>query len=389
MTDQGPIEYVGRKKLRPPKQPKVPKRPRVPGRPTVQPSDVRPAAGKAAKAPAKKTSRWAWLYVVAVIVGLMAAFVGYVFLGTILRPMYVSGACELSACSTGGMVIAGWLVIAVPAALIGATAIVQKLAGRTTRRVLLGLTIASVLMALSFVPGRRRRGLSDLVKGPGADQFIDGFLWALGGIGATLVAMVLLAVIGRKAAVIGRNYTVSSLVAGAVLVVTAVPVAVSATGSTGTNPEEIFPAVLQMNDDVLTRTATANQRGCDGVLADDALLNVENCVMALHVAYRTDDSDAVASLWAVLYTTSDAADAVRQALPSASTDALATIYSTNKSWLLLGTAAHADGGIITKADRPWVLWPLRQVAYRFIGFQNGLLLDPDPGDEIHPRVASR
>ncbi|MEV0272439.1 hypothetical protein AB0H43_26985 [Hamadaea sp. NPDC050747] len=322
---------------------------------------------------------------VAVIGGLMAAVVAYAFLGTILRPAYVSGACHLSACSTEGMVIAGWLVIALPAGLIAATALVHKRAGNTTKRVLLGITIAAVLMAMSFIPGRRSRGLSDLVKGPGADQFIDGLMWAFGGLGATLLVLILLAVIAQKAPAVNRTFAVASTAAGAVLILAAIPVAVSATDSTGTNAEEIFPAVLRMNDDVLTRTTTANQRGCDGVLPDDALLNAENCILALHVAYRTDDSDAVAGLWAVLYGSNDAARSVRALLPSASSGTVVGVYSTNDSWLLLGTGSHADGRTIADDERPWVAWPLRQVAYRFIGFHTGLLLDPDPGDEVHPR----
>ncbi|NUR70322.1 MAG: hypothetical protein HOU81_05850 [Hamadaea sp.] len=390
MTDQGPIEYVGRKKLRPPKQPK--QRP-------AQPSAPAAAEDQRTGRPPRKSSRWGWLQALLVFAGIVAAFIAYAFLGRILRPAYVAAACNLSACSTGGMVVAGWLVIALPALLIGASVIVesratiarrqgrteQVRAGRTTRRVLLGLTIAAVLMALTFVPGRRRNDLSDLVKGPGADQFIDGLMWGLAGVGAALAMMALLGAIGRKAPAVRRHYAVISAALGTMLLVAAFPVAVSNTYSTATTAEEIFPVVLEMNDDVLTRTATANQRGCDGVLPDDSLLHVENCILSLRVAYRTDDSDAVADLWAVLYTSNDAARAVRAALPSASSDTRIAVYSTTQSWLLLGTAAHADGSTIAKADRAWVVWPLRQVAYRFIGFHNGLLIDPDPGDEVHPR----
>ncbi|MEV0272725.1 hypothetical protein AB0H43_28430 [Hamadaea sp. NPDC050747] len=351
MTNPGPIDYVGEKK------PKAPKKP----------------------------SRFAWLGGLGMLVGLFAAFIGYALLGGVVRPMILAYACDATACATEGMVIAGWLVVALPAVLIGTTVAVSKLVGQTTRRILFTLCAVTTLVALMFIPGRRK-SLSDILEGPGADQFGDGLLWAAGAVGAALAVVFLLVLVGRKAPAVERHFTVIAGVLAAALLIAAVPVAISKTYPSSVKAEEIFPAVLEMNDDVLTRTAAGDQRGCDGVLAEDSPLNREHCILTVHAAYRTDDSDAVASLWAVLYADDETADIVRDTLAKPTSETAITVLSTSHSWVLVGISAHADGATIASADRPWVMWPLRQVAYRFIGYQAGLLIDPDPGDEIHPRT---
>ncbi|MCP2322985.1 hypothetical protein HDA40_001492 [Hamadaea flava] len=371
MTNPGPIEYVGQQPPKKPKYPKTPKNSKTPQTP---------------RSP-KKPSRFAVLGGIAGILGFMAALAAYAMLGRVVPSTIAAYACDATACSTEGMVVAGWLVIALPAVLIGATAATAKHVDRTTRRILITLSVLAGLVALMFIPGRHR-DMSDVVQGPGADQFIDGMGWALGALGASVAVALLLAMIGRKAPAVERHYSVVLGVAAAVLLLAAAPVAIAKTGPGSMSAEDVFPAVLEMNDDILTRTAVGDQRGCTGVLADESLLNRENCVLTLHAAYRTDDSDAVASLWAVLYLDDDTADSVRDGLPKVTSDTALTVFSTSRSWVLVGISEHADGATITSTDRPWVMWPLRQVAYRFIGYQGGLLIDPDPGDDIHPRTAA-
>ena len=39
------------------------------------------------------------------------------------------------------------------------------------------------------------------------------------------------------------------------------------------------------------------------------------------------------------------------------------------------TVTHGDGRAIAQEERTWLLWPLRQVSYQFIGTQVGLLIE--------------
>ncbi|MGW4156307.1 hypothetical protein ACWEDF_24455 [Micromonospora chersina] len=60
--------------------------------------------------------------------------------------------------------------------------------------------------------------------------------------------------------------------------------------------------------------------------------------------------------------------------------------STTGSWVLLSSVGHADGRSIAEADRGYLLWAAKQVAYRFIGRQVGLLAAPSAADGIGPRT---
>ncbi len=54
--------------------------------------------------------------------------------------------------------------------------------------------------------------------------------------------------------------------------------------------------------------------------------------------------------------------------------------------MLLTSVGHADGRRVAEADRGHLLWAAKQVAYRFIGHQIGLLVAPSPADGIGPRT---
>lgn len=337
--------------------------------------------------PAEKPrrSRGGWVDGVLGIVAIVGAIGCFVVYGDDVRLGVLDLACEVTGCSAGGMVAAGWLVVALPALIMAITLVAWPRLPKTGRRIMIILAVPAFALVLFFIPGRRR-DLDDMIKGTGADQFIEGLLWALGGLGATLVALFVMAFLARKVPAVEARYNTIAGVVAVLLVAAALPVAIANTGSTFVQAEKIFPPVLSMNGDTLTRTGMADQRGCDGVLPDDSLLNRENCVLTVRATYITDDSDAVATLRAVLYGSDEAADRVRDGLTSAKNPSVIEVYSTTFSWLLAGTAAHADGRAVTAEERPWVLWPLRQVSYHFIGVQGGIFIDPDPKDEIRPRT---
>lgn len=363
----GPVERVGRKARR------------------------RAAAIEAVQASGKGSgSRFGWLRSLLVVLGIAALFVTYIALGGYVRSAVLGFACYVSGCSAAGMTTTGWLVVAAPAAVLLAAGVCWRRLSRSGR-IGLGSTAAVVyLIVVTFVPGRGR-DLSDLLKGPGSDAVADGLLWGLGGAGAALLFVLGLVFVGRAVPAVERRFNTIALTGAVLLVVAALPVAIAKSDPTWVRATEVFPAELTMNGDRLVRASVGETPGCDGVLPDDALLNKRLCYLTVHAAYTTDDSDAVATLRAVLYADDEAADEVRAGLPRGLTPVgvtgeAITVLSTTYSWVLVGTAGHADGRPIAADERPWVLWPLRQASYHFIGVQGGLLIDPDPDDEIRPRT---
>ncbi|GAA2403003.1 hypothetical protein Cme02nite_43740 [Catellatospora methionotrophica] len=367
-STSGPIEYVG-------------KADRKAGR---------NADRKAAKKTPGGGSRLGCLWSLLAVLGFFGAVIAYVRLGGYVRATLLGLACDLSACSVAGMTVAGWLIIATPAAMLLLTAVLwPRLAKRG--RVALGIASAVVvLIAFTFLPGRER-DLSDLVKGPGSEAAGDGIMWAFGGAGAALLFLLVLVYVGKAVPAVDRHYNTVATFGAVALMIAALPVAISKSDPTWVRAADVFPDELSMNGDRLVRTAVAEQRGCDGVLPDDKLLNLRNCYLTVRAVYTTDDSDAVATFRAVLYADDETADEVRDGLPRGLapvgvTGGAITVMSTTREWVLIGTAGHADGHPIAEDERPWVLWPLRQVSYHFIGVQGGLLAEPDPAGEIHPRT---
>ncbi|WP_144122177.1 hypothetical protein [Catellatospora sichuanensis] len=370
-SDSGPVQHVGKASRR---------RPMIAGK----------AAGPAPSGGKTAGSRSGRLWSLLAVLGLVALFVTYLVLGGYVRGAVLAVACQVSACSAAGMTTAGWLVIAAPAAAMVSVSLFWTRLGKPGR-IALGVATGVIdLVALSFIPGRGR-DMSDLLKGPGSDAFADGILWGLGGAGAILLFLLIMVFVAKAVPVVERRYNTIALYAAMALMISALPVAIAKSDPTWVRATEIFPAELTMNGDRLVRTAADEIRGCDGVLPDDALLNRRNCYLTVRATFTTDDSDAVATFRAVLYADAETADEVRAGLPRGLTPvgvtgSAITVLSTTYTWVLVGAGGHADGRTIAADERPWVLWPLRQVSYHFIGVQGGLLIDPDPDDEIRPRT---
>ena len=324
------------------------------------------------------------------MVGLAVLVVAFGAGAPTLRAIVIGGACDITACSSAGMTTAGWFVVVLPAIVIAVVAKLWSRLGRVVRAALVLLTVVpTASTALSFLPGRRQT-FDDLVRGPGSDQFAGGMVWAIGALVAALVLGLTTAAVGSKVPAVDRWFRRIVTVTSVIVVLAALPVAVSQAGPTYVRAGEIFPATIEMNGDTLTRTMIRDERGCTGVLPDDRLLNRRNCHLTVHAGFTTDDSDAVVTFRAVLYRDDETADRVRAGLPDRLTPAgvpaeSVTVVSTTGEWVLVGTAAHADGRPIASADRGWVLWPLRQVSYYFIGTRVGLMVEPDPKDGIAPR----
>lgn len=358
-----PIEYVGQAK----------------------PSRGRPAPGPG-PTKSQKSGWWPLLYVTVMLGVVGARF----FLGEQLRSALTGVACDVTACSAPGMVTAGWLIVVLPIVVVTVTVLLWPRLGPISRVALAIAAGSTAGTAILFLPTRRQT-LSDLVSGPAGGQLADGILWAVGAAGVAVAAMVIMALSSNWLPAIKVKFSQIAAGLAAILLITALPLAISKAYPTLVTATEIFPAVLTMNGDTLTRTAAADQRGCDGVLTDDALLNDRHCLLTVLVGFTTDDSDATVTFRAVLYFDEDTADAVQAALPDRVTpvgagDAQITTVSSFNEWLLIATATHADNRPIEKDERSWVLWPVRQVAYYFIGAHGGLFIDPDPKDGIAPRT---
>ncbi|MFD1323888.1 hypothetical protein [Micromonospora sonneratiae] len=367
--NDGPIEYVG----------EASRRRRQRGKPDGSADGHRPTG-----------SRRSGLWGIAVILGVLAGIVGLAFFGPTGRVVLIGFACEVTACSAAGMTVAGWLLIALPAASVAMVGLFWSRLGRAARVAVMLLVVPTVAAAYMFSPGRRTP-FDDLLIGPGGGQFGDGIIWAVGALGVALAMWLIAAVVSSRVPVVNRRFR--AIVAGitVVAVVLALPVAISRADPTYVRATEIFPTTITMNGDTLTRTMARDQRGCDRVLPDDDLLNRRNCFLTMHVGFTTDDSDAVVTFRAVLYRDDATADQVRDIVPDRTvpvgvTGDSITVMSTTREWLLIGTVAHADGRPISQPERGWVMWPLRQVSYYFIGSQVGLMVEPDPKDGIAPRT---
>ncbi|BCJ72312.1 hypothetical protein CS0771_18560 [Catellatospora sp. IY07-71] len=348
----------------------------------------RPGSGPASRA-GKPASRWAPLFGGLSVIGVIGAFVAWFLIAPTLRRLLIGFACDVTACSAAGMTTAGWLVVAAPASAMLLIGVSWQRAGRTARRVMIGFAVLTWLVAMLVIPGRGK-DLSDILTGPGSAQLGEGILWALGGAGAALAFLFLLVFVGRAVPAVDRRYNTVAVAGIAAMIVGALPLAIDAAEPTYARAAEVFPAVLKMNGDTLTRTELGDERGCDGVLPDDTLLDRHGCIVTVRASYMTDDSDAIAVFRAVLYRDDETADEARAGLPAGlapvgAPGGAVAIFSTTGPWVLVSAGAHDNGREVTAADRPWVLWPLRQVSYHFIGTQVGLLIDPDPTDAIRPR----
>lgn len=325
------------------------------------------------------------------VIGTGAVVVSFTASAPSLREILIGFACDITACSAAGMTASGWFIVVLPAIVIAVVAKLWSRLGRVIRFAVMLLAVAPAAgLALSFLPGKYQ-SIYDLVGGPGSEQLAVGLVWSAGAFGVALVLSLTTAALSTRVSAIARRIRPIVTVTSIAVVLAALPTAISQARPTYVRAGEIFPGTIRMNGDTLTRTMAHDQRGCDGVLPDDGLLDRADCQLTVHVEFTTDDSDAVVTLRAVLYRDDETADRVRDGLPDrltlvgAPVDSI-TMVSTTREWVLIGTAAHADGRPVIEADRGWLLWPLRQVSYHFIGVQVGLLVEPAPKDGIAPRA---
>ncbi|MFG3576240.1 hypothetical protein [Micromonospora chersina] len=345
-------------------------------------ADPDPVRGAAPVPPAAGVNRSGPLALL-VPAGIVALVTLRIVFGDDLRARIDESACAWTGCTGSGMAVVGWLVIILPV-LWGVVAVVlwsRLSAPARGAAVLVGLAL--LLVAWVHVPGRRS-SLYLLLDGPAAGATATGIRW--GGVGAGLAVVAVIVLTARPQA--GRGPIGPALVAAALLATLAVAVA-RAEAAPVTMAEAMPERTFRAAGDTLRRTGGTDLRGCAGVLAGDVL---DGCVRTVRVSYTTDDSDAVVHLAAVLYPSERAARDRRGRLPRGTAllgtpgGETITVNSTTGSWVLLSSVGHADGRSIAEADRGYLLWAAKQVAYRFIGRQVGLLAAPSAADGIGPRT---
>ncbi|MGB2571768.1 hypothetical protein ACPFP2_25440 [Micromonospora citrea] len=334
--------------------------------------------------PARRAGHW--------LVGLFPlGFIGHlvaqVVLGDEGRAWIQERACATSGCTGPAMAVAGWLLIALPFLLVVTYVAFWSRLNRPARIAGIGLAVPLAVAGLLFVPGRGS-SLDELVDGPGSDALATGITWAGVGVGAGVVALLVVSLLAAKRSVVLPEVWSSLTTIGACVAMLGValgrvdPVPVTAAQAL---PERTFTVA----GDTLTRTAARDQPGCAGVLPDEGLL--DGCLRTVEGTWTTDDSDAVVHLVAVFFPSESMARERRDALPddvaqTGVTGDVLTVESVSGSWVLFSSVGHADGRKIAEADRGWLLWSSGQVAYRFIGHQVGLLVAPSPKNGIGPRT---
>ncbi|SBT46411.1 hypothetical protein GA0070611_3367 [Micromonospora auratinigra] len=324
----------------------------------------------------------------ALVVGFVALVVLRIVVGDDLRARVDEQACAVTGCTGTGMAVTGWALVALPAVWAAVTVGLWSRLSAVARVAALLVAFALALLGWVHVPGKRS-SLAFLLAGPGAGAMATGIRWAGIGVAVAVVAATVAAVrsaapraAGRPAPSVGVIVAVVLLGSVTVAVARAEPTPVTVATAM---PERTFRAA----GDTLTRTGGRDLRGCAGVLADDDLL--AGCVRTVRVSYTTDDSDAVVHLAAVLFPgerqARDRRGVLRRGTGQRGVPGEAVaLSSTTGSWVLLTSVAHADGRPIAEPDRGHLLWAAKQVAYRFIGRQVGLLVAPSPADGIGPRT---
>ncbi|WNM37033.1 hypothetical protein RMN56_17735 [Micromonospora halotolerans] len=319
--------------------------------------------------------------------GIVAFVALRVVSGDALRARIDESACAWTGCTGTGMAAVGWLLITLPVlwAVVAVVLWARFSAPARVGAVLLGL--AFLLVAWVHVPGRRS-ALDLLLDGPAAGAMATGIRWGGVGAGVAVVAVLVRTVRADGGRRPDRGPVGPALVAVALLGTLAVAL-VRAEAPPVTVAEAMPERTFEAAGDTLRRTGGKDLRGCAGVLAGDVL---DGCVRTVRVTYTTDDSDAVVHLAAVLYPGERAARERRGRLPRGTAQLgipageTITVSSTTGSWVLLSSVGHADGRSIAGAERGYLLWAAKQVAYRFIGRQVGLLVAPSAGDGVGPRT---
>ncbi|MFF4894005.1 hypothetical protein [Micromonospora chersina] len=349
-------------------------------------TDLEPVRGAAPVPPAAGAARSGRLALL-VPAGIVALVTLRIVFGDDLRARIDESACAWTGCTGTGMAVVGWLVIILPVLWAVVAVVLWSRLSAPARGAAVLLGLAFLLVAWVHVPSRHS-ALYLILDGPAAGAAATGIRW--GGVGAALAVVALIALTARAGAGPrpARGPIGPALVAAALLGTLAVAVA-RAEAAPVTLAEAMPERTFRAAGDTLRRTGGTDLRGCAGVLAGDVL---DGCVRTVRVSYTTDDSDAVVHLAAVLYPSERAARDRRGRLPRGAAQLgtprgeTITVNSTTGSWLLLSSVGHADGRGIAEADRGYLLWAAKQVAYRFIGRQVGLLAAPSAADGIGPRT---
>jgi hypothetical protein len=375
-NDQGPIEYVGDRGQR--------------RRDRRQQRLSEPSAAATPTPAARARRPWSGLAVTLAVVGALVAGVLYYVYATRVRHELGGLACDLTACGAEGMTAAGWLVVLVPTACLSLLAVLWRRMSGLARTVASAVTLPLAFAALTFVP-RGDTDLDEVITGPAGRQFAEGIRWAMVGIGAALAVLALLGWLSTKLAAVRRVFNPTALAAMAVAIAASLPLAISQAEPTFVTSDSIFPSSFRASGDTLTRFVSADEPGCADVVDDAAPLRRNGCQLTVVGGYRTDDSDAEAIVTAVLFGSERDARDARAGLPAEPGPAgrrgdSITVMSTTGAWLLVGRVHHAGREPITAEERGWLLWTLKQVSYRFISVQQGLLVGPSPADGIAPRT---
>ncbi|TYB35915.1 hypothetical protein FXF50_21545 [Micromonospora sp. AP08] len=348
-------------------------------------ADREPVRGAAPVPPVAGAARSGRLALL-VPAGIVALVTLRIVFGDDLRTRIDENACAWTGCTGTGMAVVGWLVITLPVLWAVVAVVLWSRLSAPARGAAVLLGLAFLLVAWVHVPSRRS-SLYLLLDSPAAGATATGIRWGGVGAGLAVVAVIVLTARAEARPRAARGPIGPTLVAAALLGTLAVAVA-RAEAAPVTVAEAMPERTLRAAGDTLRRTGGTDLRGCVGVLAGDVL---DGCVRTVRVSYTTDDSDAVVHLAAVLYPSERTARDRRGRLPRGAAQLgtrgeTITVNSTTGSWLLLSSVGHADGRGIAEADRGYLLWAAKQVAYRFIGRQVGLLAAPSAADGIGPRT---
>jgi hypothetical protein len=322
----------------------------------------------------------AWFAILAVV-GFLGAMVVIALTGGFVRDTVIALACRATACTAGGLATAGWLIVVLPTVAVAVGVLAMRKMSTAAKIGFYAYAVPVGVIATAFIPGRRT-SWDEMLNGPGSDQFADGMLWGLAGLGGFVVTAFLASFMTSPRLAPWRQATTI----GGLVTTMLVGLALGITGTDKTYfqaadafPEESWTAA----GDTIRRLDLAEQTGCAGALPVDG----RGCVLTISGTFSTDDSDAIVELTAVLYTSEEAADAVRATIPAAYDRAKqALVYSAPHTWVLAGKVTHSDQREITDSERGHLLWALKQVTYRFLSVQNGIFVRPTPADGIGPKT---
>jgi len=326
------------------------------------------------------------LGVVAVLVAVGGAVGLRMGAGDDLRDRTVALACWLTSCSAPGTAVIGWLMTASPLLYAGLTILLWRRVAVVVRAGLVALGVTLFGLVVCFLPTKGGPKLADLVRGPGAEALVTGMNWGLLTIAGSVAALIALAIAGSGRPVRPWAYPVVLTLVGAGMLAAAVLRAEPARPVAAT----LFAPALTVNDDVLTRTSATERDGCDGVLADAAVL--DGCLRTYDFGFTTSDSDAVIRFFAVMYASDDGASDARGRFrdgtrPAGAPGDALVVPEVTGAWLTVAVVGHPDGRAITVDEQRWLRWPAAQLRYAFArAIDHSLATEPEPSGSVAPRT---